>query len=157
MTELSEEQAALLTELEVEFKQRYTDKDRDLVQVKKAGIGPPPIVSPWQRPKERGGRDGGGRRGGHFHGGRPGSGVRPRDMQSKDRHRDDGREGDRSRNRSRSPRRDYYERNQGTDKGGSSHSSGRDRGSSSGREREEKKERHYRERSDHQNGAERPY
>ena len=44
-----------------------------------------PIVSPWQRPRERGRgrvRGGGGRRGGNFHGGRPGSGVRPGDLHS---------------------------------------------------------------------------
>ena len=44
-----------------------------------------PIVSPWQRPRERGRgrvRSGGGRRGGNFHGGRPGSGVRPGDLHS---------------------------------------------------------------------------
>ena len=44
-----------------------------------------PIVSPWQKPRERGRgrvRGGGGRRGGNFHGGRPGSGMRPGNLHS---------------------------------------------------------------------------
>lgn len=46
-SELTEDQKKFLAECEAEFSNRYTDQDKDFLQVKQAGIGQPPIVYPW--------------------------------------------------------------------------------------------------------------
>eukprot|EP00092_Neocalanus_flemingeri_P018299 GFUD01019806.1.p1 GENE.GFUD01019806.1~~GFUD01019806.1.p1 ORF type:complete len:123 (+),score=49.42 GFUD01019806.1:78-446(+) len=58
---LSEEQEQFLAECEAQFSGRYSQADKDFMQVKIAGVSQPPVVQPWYA-KQRGGGGGGGDR-----------------------------------------------------------------------------------------------
>jgi len=50
--DLTEEQIKFLEECEIEFKDRYTEKDKAFMQVKNAAPINPPAVHPWHQNKD---------------------------------------------------------------------------------------------------------